>query len=169
MLEVVIVKKEEKQILMNLIEKYEYDFSKYTLADINNLGLFGYDYLDHYFVEENRFAYFVKVDGFLAGFVMINDYPEVKTEKTDYCISEFFILSKYRRQGIGKKVVFEVLNKHRGRWMLKRHPKNIDSVLFWDNVISDYTKGNFTLIKAHPNESIAYEDGSLADVIFFDN
>lgn len=125
MVEIIKVKKEEKEILLNLLEKYEYEFSQYTLIDVNPLGLYGYDYLDYYFTEENRYAYFIKVDGKLAGFVMINDYPEIPDEKTDFCVSEFFVLFKYRKQGIGRKAIFEVLDKHRGKWQLKRHPKNI--------------------------------------------
>jgi len=33
------VKKEEKEILKNLLEKYEYEFSQYNNLDVNELGL----------------------------------------------------------------------------------------------------------------------------------
>ena len=81
--------------------------------------------LDCYFEEEHRYPYFIKVDGKLAGLVLISDYPEVPEEKTDYCLSEFFVMNKYRRKGYGKEAVFQVLNMHHGKWQLKRHPHNI--------------------------------------------
>jgi Predicted acetyltransferase len=64
------VKKEEKEILRNLLEKYNYEFSQYNGLDINNLGLYGYDYLDSYWTEENRFPFFIKINNKLAGFIM---------------------------------------------------------------------------------------------------
>ena len=40
-------------------------------GDVNDDGAYGYRYLDHYWTEEGRYAYFIKVSGKLAGFVMI--------------------------------------------------------------------------------------------------
>lgn len=121
---------DEKEILKNLLEKYDYEFSQWDKRDVNNLGLYGYQYLDYYWTEKNRWTYFVLVNQKLAGFAMINDIPEVDDRETDFQIAEFFILYKYRRSGIGKHLLFNVLNKHRGRWQLKCHPKNVVSVYF---------------------------------------
>ena len=66
----------------------------------------------------------------LAGFAMISDYPEMPEETTDYCLSEFFMMYKYRRGGVGRKAVNSVLDKHHGKWQLKRHPHNTVSVKF---------------------------------------
>jgi len=159
---------EDREILANLLEKYNYEFSQYDSLDVNRLGLYGYKYLDYYWWEgEKRWAYFIEVDGKLAGFIMINDYPEAEDRKTDFVISEFFVLFKYRRKGVGKKALFKALDLHKGSWQLKRHPKNEVSVYFWDSVINEYTSGNYELIKAYPNTE--YKDGTLADVFFFDN
>lgn len=168
-IEVVEVKKQEKQVLMNLLEKYLYEFSQWEKIDVNDDGNYGYEYLDCYFEEENRYPYFIKVDDKLAGFVMISDYPEVPEESTDYCLSEFFVLHKYRRGGVGRRAVNLVLDRHHGRWQLKRHPHNIVSVKFWDSVISEYTKGEYKLILSYPNKETDYEDGTQADVFFFHN
>lgn len=125
---------------MNLLEKYLYEFSQWEKTDVNDKGLYGYEYLDCYFEE-----------------------------KTDFCLSEFFIMNKYRRKGYGKEAVFQVLNMHHGKWQLKRHPHNIGSVHFWNNVIAEYTKGNFRLVEKYPNKEVDYDDGTLADVFFFEN
>ena len=156
----------EKEILRNLLEKYDYEFSQYDLRDVNALGLYGYDYLDCYWTEENRWAYFIYVDDKLAGFVMVNDYPEADDRTTDFSMAEFFVMYKYRRMGIGRKAVFDVFNRHKGRWQLRRHPKNLPSVHFWDTVINEYTNGRYELVSAYPNA--AYDDGTLADMFFFE-
>lgn len=37
----------------------------------------------------------------------------------------------------------------------------------WDNVIPEYTKGNYRLIESYPNSE--YDDGTLGDLFFFEN
>jgi predicted acetyltransferase len=160
------VNAEDKEILRNLLEKYDYEFSQWDNRDVNKLGLYGYDYLDCYWTEEKRWAYFIEVDEKLAGFIMINNYPEAD-EETDYSLAEFFVLYKYRRCGIGKFAAIKVFDMFHGKWQLKRHPKNIASVHFWDSVISEYTKGKYQLVESYPNSE--YNDGTLGDIFFFEN
>lgn len=158
---------DEKEILKNLLEKYNYEFSQWDKRDVNKLGLYGYQYLDYYWTEAKRWAYFILVDDKLAGFAMVIDLPEVDDRETDFQMAEFFVLHKYRRSGVGKQAFFKVLAMHKGKWQLKRHPANLDSVHFWDKVISEYTQGRYELIKAYPGTE--YDDGTLADVFFFEN
>lgn len=169
MLELIEVKPEEKQTLLNLMEKYLCEFSQWEKTDVNENGLYEYEWIDYYFTEKERFPYFIKIDGKLAGFILISNYPEVPEEVVDFCLSEFFILPKYRRTGYGKEEVFKVLDLHHGKWQLKRHPHNLASVYFWDKVLDEYTNGNFRLVRAFPNKEVNYDDGTPADVFFFDN
>lgn len=155
---------EEREVLNNLIEKYEYEFSQYNNRDVNKLGLYGYKYLDHYWTDEGRFPYFIEADGNLAGFVMVSDHAYKGTE-TDFNLSEFFVMYAYRRSGVGKEVFFKILEMHKGRWQLAYIPKNTGSALFWHKVVDKYTKGDFELVKAYPHAK--HIDGSLCDVMFF--
>lgn len=156
---------DDKEILRHLLEKYDYEFSQYDLRDVNRFGLFGYSYLDHYWTEPNRWAYFIFVDDTMAGFAMVNDFPEV--EETDFTLAEFFVMYKYRRIGVGEYAARYIFDTFKGRWQLKRHPKNVGSVLFWNKVVREYTHGAFRLVEAYPG--VKYDDGSLADVFFFDS
>ena len=58
---------------------------------------------------------------------------------------------------------------HYGKWQLKRHPHNTASVYFWNQVVNEYTKGKYRLIERYPNKEVDYEDGTPADVFFFEN
>jgi predicted acetyltransferase len=156
---------DEKEILKNLLEKYDYEFSQWDKRDVNKLGLYGYQYLDYYWTDDKRWAYFILVDDKLAGFAMVIDLPEVDDRDTDFQMAEFFVLYKYRRSGVGKQALFKVLDIHKGRWQLKRHPSNTASVYFWDKVIHEYTNGEYELVKSYPRTE--YDDGTLADVFFF--
>lgn len=163
------IKIEERQVLKNLLEKYLCEFSQWDMQDIGDDGLYGYEYLDCYWTEENMYSYYIKVNGKIAGFIMVSDYPEVPEYETDFCLSEFFVLYKYRRTGCGREAVNKVLDLHHGRWQLKRHPLNIASVYFWNKVIDEYTGGNYKVIEKYPNPEVDYGDGTPADVFFFEN
>ncbi|MGN0326479.1 MAG: GNAT family N-acetyltransferase [Lachnospiraceae bacterium] len=169
MLRIIEAKIEDRDTMRNLLEKYLYEFSQWEKTDVKDDGLYGYEYLDSYFEEENRYPYLIKVDDKLAGLILISDYPEVPDEKTDFCLSEFFIMNKYRRKGYGKEAVFQVLNQHHGKWQLKRHPHNLASVHFWNKIIAEYTNGNYRLVEKYPDKDVDYGDGTPADVFFFDN
>lgn len=163
-IEIVPVDGEEKEILRNLLEKYDYEFSQYDGRDVGKLGLYGYDYLDCYWTEDNRFPFFIRVDGKLAGFVMVNDYPEID-EPTDYTIAEFFVMYKYRQMGVGSFAARSVFERFPGRWQLRRHPKNLASVAFWDAVVDRCTHGQYELRRAYPQAM--YDDGTPGDVFLF--
>lgn len=166
-IELVPAKPEDREILSNLLEKYDYEFSQYDNRDVNKLGLYGYKYLDCYWIEDNRWAFFIVVDKKLAGFAMVNTFPEAEDRPVDYSMAEFFVMYKYRRNGVGKYAAMRVFDMFHGKWQLKRHPKNTASVCFWDRAVSEYTHGNFELIKSYPGTE--YDDGTLGDIFFFDN
>ena len=96
-------------------------------------------------------------------------YEFSQWEKTDFCRSKFFILYKFRRCGCGREAVRQVLDRHRGRWQLKCHPHNVASVRFWNKVIAEYSGGNYRLVEGYLNAEVDYEDGTPANVYFFEN
>ena len=87
------VELEEKEILKNLIEKYEYEFSQWTNKGVNKLGLYGYKYLDFYWTEERRYPFFIMVDNELAGFVMIYFWNKIVEEYTN---GDFRLVESYK-------------------------------------------------------------------------
>ena len=136
-IEIIPVREEEKLILSHLIELYEYDFSEFEGTDVNALGLYGYSYLDYYWTEKNRFPYFIRVDGVLAGFVMVCGHCYVSKEPSTLSLAEFFVLRKYRRCGVGRKAAIDVFRMHPGRWELCVHPQNPGSHKFWGKIIKE--------------------------------
>jgi len=160
------VELEDREILANLLEKYDYEFSQYDGRGVNKLGLFGYPYLDFYWTDKDRRAYFIDVDGNLAGFIMIFNYREAGDPETDYQISEFFVIHKYRRSGVGKRAFYQVLDQYKGRWGLGTHPKNVAAMKFWETSINEYTKGQY---ESKKQILTPYPDGSHANMFYFDN
>lgn len=161
--EVVPVLEEEKTILSQLIELYEYDFSEYENTDVNALGLYGYSYLDYYWTEPKRYAYFIKVDGKLAGFVMVCGHCYVSKDEDTLFMAEFFVMRKYRKHGIGKMAAKKVLDLHKGKWELTVHPKNPVSIKFWNRVIKNSVGDHYQKFE---NVSGIYEDDLAIAYLF---
>lgn len=133
----------DKLIIRNMMELYNYDLSEYEDSDLNDHGLYDYKYIDNYWTEENRYPFIVKVNDKLAGFILVGIYGGITSYPTDYSIAEFFILKKYRKKGVGKIVAFEIFDKFRGNWEIKQLKKNTNSHIFWRKVIAQYTLNNF--------------------------
>lgn len=133
----------EKSVLRHLMELYAYDFSEFDGADVNEHGLYGYSYFDHYWTEEGRQPFFIRVDEELAGFVLVNEYYYLVKEPGTKSVAEFFVMRKYRRKGIGKKIAFQIFDKYRGHWEFIQHGGNQPSKIFWERVINEYTNGDY--------------------------
>jgi predicted acetyltransferase len=158
------IEKGKKEILRNLFEKYDYELSQYTDQDVNDLGLYGFDYLDYYWTESNRYAFFIKINNKLAGFILVNDYPAIRKLETNYTMDSFFIMYRYRRQGIGKLSVKYILDKFKGKWQLNIIPKNKLSKDFWIKTIDEYTNGKYEII-----ENATHDDGYIGHIIVFES
>ncbi len=161
--EIIPIKEHEKEILRNLMEKYDYEFTQYTHEDVNPLGLYGYSWLDAYWKDPGRWAFFLRADGNLAGFALVNDYPEAG--KTDYTMAEFFVMYKYRRCGLGSFAASELFKRFPGSWQIKYHPKNVPSAEFWNRIAEKHSGGSY---RHEERPDLAYPDGSAAQVLFFE-
>ena len=160
--EIIRVTEDRKDVLTNLLEKYLYEFSQYDKWELNDNGLFGYEYLDEYFIENDRFAYFIYADGKLAGFALLNKYPECD-RPIDWSIAEFFVSYNFRRQGVATEAIRQIFEKHKGCYHIKYHRKNTASVIFWNTIAKKYSGGNYeNVIGDEP-----YYDGTPSTVLFF--
>lgn len=129
---------DEKSILRNMIELYIYDYSEFMGWDLDQHGLFGYRYLDQYWTDGGRHPFLIRVDEKLAGFALVSNV-DGRTH-----MSEFFILRKYRRQGIGETVALDVFARFPGPWHVDELAQNEAAQRFWRSVIGRATGGDFT-------------------------
>ena len=133
----------ERPILRHLMELYQYDFSEFNGADIGPLGLYDYPYLDHYWVEPERSPFLVRVDGNLAGFVLVARYNYLTGVKDTWVMAEFFIMRKYRHQRVGEHVARYIFDQFPGAWQVGQITENLAAIAFWRKVITRYTHDNF--------------------------
>lgn len=133
------VNKNEKKLLNNLMQLYLHDLSLYFSIDFDSKTC-QYKYnLEAYFY--NNYAYFIKVNNEIVGFILIN-----KLEEDNYEISEIFILNNYKNKKIGKKAVNQIFDIYKGKWQIKVVPSSPKAESFWKKTISTYTDNNYKLI-----------------------
>jgi len=130
---------EDKFVLRNLMELCQHDYSEFNGKDISSYGLFGYTYLDHYWTEPGRYPFLLYADGKIAGFALVRQLDKTPT----YSMAEFFILRKYRKQGIGRIVACQIFDRFPGKWEVEHEERNFSAHAFWKRVIVHYTNDSY--------------------------
>ncbi|MCE2983732.1 MAG: GNAT family N-acetyltransferase [Parachlamydia sp.] len=137
--------KEDKDIIQNLGRFYVYEMSRYcgflpTWETPSN-GLFECIDLSCYFEKADHYAFLIKVDNELAGFVLINKVGS--TPDVDWNIGEFFIVSKFQGKGVGRYAAEQIFNQFPGVWETSQIPENTAAIGFWNKIVSQYAQGQF--------------------------
>lgn len=142
--EVVMASGDEEQVLGNLAELYQYDFTEFADEDVGDDGRFGFDKLSLYWTEPGRHPFLVKVDGKYAGFALVRETSHFGGEARVNDMTEFFVLRKYRRKGVASHVARAVFDKFSGPWEVRVMLTNLPALSFWRRVVGEYTHGAYT-------------------------
>jgi len=137
-LEVILATSEQEPILANLLELYAHDFSEFYDLTLRADGRFGYDQLPLYWREPGRYPFLIRVDGDLAGFVLVKRGSNISDDETVSDIAEFFVAREYRRRGIGTVVAHEVWGKFPGRWEVRVMQINDSAHDFWARAVKAF-------------------------------
>ena len=135
---------EHKIVIAGLMQFYIYDFSEYLELDVADNGSFApYPDLNDYWESDDvKFPYVIKEHDKYIGFALVKFISS--KSRNYFSIAEFFILKRYRGKGIGRAVAISLFDLHRGQWEVFQKEQNIPAQVFWNKVISEYTKGQFT-------------------------
>lgn len=163
-IELVDISINEKNKLINILEKYIFEASSYDLSDFNEDGLYTYPCLEYYWNEEGRHAYWILYNGLTAGFALISKHRDGRLA-SDWTMAEFCIIPKFRRAGIGKTAFNKIVAMHKGVWEVQYHPNNATGKAFWHGVIDELTGGEYDTQYRGAVEP--YNDGNYGDIIYF--
>ncbi|MBX4149274.1 GNAT family N-acetyltransferase [Paenibacillus lautus] len=138
-----LVPKRKQAVIVNLMQLYLYDFTKYLDISVNDQGLFlPYPDLDEFWKKrERKYPYLITFDQRPAGFALIERMDDALD--ADYYITEFFVMQKYRRTGLGTWAATRLFDHFQGRWKVTQISSNIPAQAFWRKVIEAYTGGRY--------------------------
>src|SRR4029434_8719504 len=129
----------EFTILERRMQLYLYDFAAIDDWPIADDGRYGNAAtIESFWSDPRMTSFFVRVDGVLAGFVLVRDGAYFAGDGTRD-ISGFFILRRHRRRGIGTEVARRGFDRFRGKWEVTQLTSNVDAQAFWRRVIGHYT------------------------------
>ncbi len=137
-IEISLCKKEDKKIIAGLCQFYLYDLDTNSqLANVHydNGQYVQMDHFDNYWAEEERFPYLIYKSGIPVGFALVHDITV--NPQADWKIAEFFIMTPYRHQGIGKQAVEWLFKKHHGIWEISVLKDNVSALKFWNKLLDN--------------------------------
>jgi predicted acetyltransferase len=127
-------------VLDRLLQLYEYDFSEYGGVDVDPNGLF--ESVDTKTIwEPHDHVFFIRIDNNLVGFAYVTRHDSYFDQGKTHNLSEFFVMRKYRRRGIGEQVACALFDRFPGRWEFGTLPGNLVAQAFWRRVLGRYTGG----------------------------
>ncbi len=153
-IEIETVLLEQQDTFAQLMNLYNYDFTEYNNDDVKETGYF-YGYYGIWTDDRNHL--FIRVDGNLAGFVVVKDGGyKYLDDKNSHNIDEFFIMKKYRRNGVGSYVAKTVFDMFKGAWEVCQMQNNMPARKFWKTVISEYTDNNYQECGTENEEMVGF-------------
>ena len=138
--------REDRLPVQRMIELYQHDLSDIWKQDLDSHGEYGYA-LDQYWGAEGCHAFIAAAGGKYAGFALVNQEVLVGTD--GYCMDQFFVLKRYRRQGVGQAMAKSVFAALPARWEVCQTQQNVAAQAFWRKVIGEYTGGRFKEQEVH--------------------
>jgi predicted acetyltransferase len=140
-LELIPAAPEDESTIGNLLELCAHDFSEFHQVELDANGRFGYNRLPLYWIEPGRYPFLIKVDGRLAGLVLIKRGSEISDDQAVWDVGEFFVVRAYRRRGIGMNIAHNLWKSFPGRWEVRVMQSNCAALKFWQHAIATYTGG----------------------------
>ncbi|UJP41332.1 GNAT family N-acetyltransferase [Cellulomonas palmilytica] len=118
----------DRALVGRLLDLCLHEFSEFDGLDIGWDGSYAYPWLEAYWVDHDRQAYVFDVEGHPAGFALVRLTKPVE-------LAEFFVLRKYRRQGVGTDAAGQVIARHPGRWVISQAGANARATAFWRRAV----------------------------------
>ena len=146
--EVRVAGPDQRLPLYRMLELYQHDLSDIWDQDLDVHGEYGYG-LDRFWERPDCWPYVFRVTGSLAGFALVE--KRVRIPGDDFWMDQFFVLKKYRRQGLGRAAAFTIFESHHGRWQVGQMTKNRAARAFWRNSIGSYTGNGYAEERLKPS------------------
>jgi predicted acetyltransferase len=132
-------------LIQNLMQLYTHDFSEFwagtSRGDLDADGRFAPYPLAEYWSRMHWSAALISCGGKLAGFALINDmtHSGLPAQRN---VAEFFVIRKYRGNGVGRAAANIVFSRHPGSWEVAVARRNTRALQFWRRMIRDSSKSS---------------------------
>jgi len=130
--------REHEAVFQNLIQLYTHDFSAFWTGtprgDVQADGRFADYPLSDFWQHAGASANLIMIGTTIAGFCLVNRSSHIG-QAVEANVAEFFILRKFRGQGIGRSAARAMFNSRPGSWEVAIASRNQAANAFWKNLI----------------------------------
>jgi predicted acetyltransferase len=133
----------ERELFRQLAQLYLHDFSEFEPEDVDESGRFIWPEVERYGREQGHDAWLLRVNGKLAGFVLVDRLEPTETGLPRHMIAEFFVMRAFRRSGHGAQMAMTTFDRYPGAWRVTQIEPNQPAIAFWRRVIGAYTRENY--------------------------
>jgi predicted acetyltransferase len=142
-LQITAASPDERERLTALLQLYVYDLSQILGIDVGDDGRFLTPPLDAYWTDPRRHPFLIRVEQRLAGFALVQQRSRLSGDEAVCDMAEFFVMRRYRRQGIGERAATWFFDRFSGPWEVRQRMENHPATAFWRRAIDRYTRGRF--------------------------
>jgi predicted acetyltransferase len=143
-IELVPTTQEQQSLIRNLYQFYSYDSSDWEEEDVESDGRFYIheEHLQRYWQQPSWSANLILADGFIAGFLLIerSELPGIDAPE----FADLFILKRYRRQGIGRALVHQMMGDG-STWLLRFYRQDEVTLAFWQKLLDELPRPPMTV------------------------
>jgi len=132
---------EADAILRNLYEHYVHDMSEWLGIDVRSDGAFGHDTSPLW--QGDHAVYLARSGDVLAGFGVMGSAERWLGDPTIRDVKDFFVLRRYRHQGLGEELAAHLWDAARAAWLVRVSTANGPALSFWRRVVRRYTGGRY--------------------------
>ena len=147
---------EQAELIRNLYQFYAYESSDWEQEDVEVDGRF-YIHEEHllrYWQEPQWSANLILVDGFIAGFLLVERSEFAALNALE--LADLFILKRYRRKGIGRAVASQVLMSGESDWLVRFYDQDETAQAFWRTVLDNLPRPVRTIELDDEPELLSY-------------
>lgn len=140
---------EDRRWVQSVYRDYLNDLASLNTGIFPVLGEFGHrepDLLARWFADDRSHPLIILKSDQPAGFALVvrpQPLPAPQPQ-IDFRMSEFFVVAKHRRLGVGQDAATLIFNRFSGQWQVTEYLRNAGAVGFWRRVISAYTNGKYS-------------------------
>jgi predicted acetyltransferase len=130
----------DQEWLTNVYPFYLHDLSEFDehYYTLNDRGLWEPDHLPSWLQDDTDHPLIIRQSETRVGFALVNEAPSIHMMPgVRFRLAEFFILKRYRRNGIGLRAAEALFDRFRGRWQLSILARNAPAIAFWRRVLGD--------------------------------
>jgi len=131
------------ECIEHLMQFYVYDLSEWLALELRADGRYPVQASARYLSQPATRSHLIYVNDELAGFVSTD--AQTHHAEASHNLAYLFVARRFRRQGIGRRVVTALLRDLPGGWQIFHITQNLAAAAFWKRVVPQLCGGEFSV------------------------